>query len=232
MKQLTFTILFALLATIKIYSQVGVDISDKNMGGQNIIQYEKGKGSYQTLLLGDISGSPLVYSDAVKNTVIKTTSGELYKIPSGNYNVYTDKIVSKISRDSIFSYDDSTIAHIIFDDVKAKKYSVMGDERRYFFILNEGEKISFLKSFTHRIVKGKVNPMTHQKMTENKIQILHEYFVSEDGKAVANITLKKKTILALMADKKNEIVTFVKNNKLSYKDETDVASIFKHYNAL
>jgi hypothetical protein len=57
-------------------------------------------------------------------------------------------------------------------------------------------------------------------------------FIAKDSKEVIKFNIGKKDLYELMADKKPEIEKFVKDNKLSLKNRTDLTKIFQYYNAL
>ena len=52
------------------------------------------------------------------------------------------------------------------------------------------------------------------------------FYLNDD---LIQVELKKKDILKIFKSKQNEVTSFVKSNKLSYKKEEDVTKIFNYY---
>ena len=103
----------------------------------------------------------------------------------------------------------------------------------YFIILtNGGENFTFLLRPRKAVAKGKPPRDGFTPATPSKFIEIEEYYL-KNGMAAANpINLKKKEILNQLSDKKKEVETFAKKNKLSYKKPKDVAKIIAHYNTI
>lgn len=57
-------------------------------------------------------------------------------------------------------------------------------------------------------------------------------FVSKPSSPPVKFVKGESELFEVMADKKKQVMDFVKNNKLSYKSEQDLIQIFKFYNSL
>ncbi|AUC82308.1 hypothetical protein [Lacinutrix sp. Bg11-31] len=231
MKNINFNVLFLTLFSISIsFSQNFVDISDESTRFQNLLE-KSNNGNFKSLNSSDFNGTTLVFKDD-RTAILKTMSGDSFKLPNVNYDAYSDRIVTKINKDSIFIYNDAVINYVDFNNTIAKKYLIDNSGSRYLFTLENGEKVSFLKGYIGKVIKGKVNPMTKKMMTMNRLKISNIYFITKNNKTAIEINLKKSNILSILNDKKNEITKFVKSEKLSYKKEEDVIKIIKRYNSL
>lgn len=102
------------------------------------------------------------------------------------------------------------------------------EKKRIFEVITYTQNIDLLKGFDLRFVEGRASPLVSDPVNEYVIN--SRYFVRKEG--VFKFKLKKKKILSLFNDKKQELIKFVKQNGLSYKKEKDVAQMFLHYNRL
>ncbi|RLJ61919.1 hypothetical protein CLV86_2312 [Lacinutrix venerupis] len=179
-----------------------------------------------------VKGTPLVLENN-RELTIYTKDKKVYKIENGNYNSNEDKLVTEYKKDSIYMFGDSNINYAKLDNILLKKMNnIETNKSRFHFLLSQGEKITFTKSYQGEILKGSVNVLTKLKETNDRYYIKEDYFYSKDNYNVQEIKLKKKQILDIMSDFKKEIVSYVKKNNLSYKEEKDVIKIMKYYNSL
>ncbi|WP_299618181.1 hypothetical protein [uncultured Tenacibaculum sp.] len=66
----------------------------------------------------------------------------------------------------------------------------------------------------------------HFKRLEDK------FYISLDGENAVEVPRSKRKFIALFGDKKNEIKTYIKEKKKSYKDKQGLMAILKYYNSL
>jgi hypothetical protein len=58
-----------------------------------------------------------------------------------------------------------------------------------------------------------------------------KYYIENNGK-IREIRKGKHPVLKIMSDKSSQIDLFAKENKLSFKKDTDLEKIFDYYNTL
>jgi hypothetical protein len=179
-----------------------------------------------------VEGTPLIFSNENTSLVIYTNDGKAYKIPKGNYNARTNNFVSTYIKDSIFSFNNNSIDYARLNNKRMKTYIGEDKKERFYTVFNEGENILLLKGYFAKIVLGTFNPMTKTRISNDKFTIQEKYFISYDKENSLSFSLKKKNILKIFDDKKNLMIDFIKENKLSYKNENDLLKMFHKYNSL
>lgn len=182
-----------------------------------------------------VEGSNYLFSSWTNMASIYTADNKGYKIPKVNFNVKFNRFeanLSEGSKDSIFAFNSKSIDKVVLDNHEFVRREVKGKGSNYFLeLIQQGDKISLLKSYSADIIPGTVNPMTQQKLKEDTIKINSSYYIDRDG-ALEEIKLKKSTVLKLMSDKKDELKSFLTENKLSFKEDNDIKKIFGYYNSI
>jgi hypothetical protein len=59
-----------------------------------------------------------------------------------------------------------------------------------------------------------------------------EYYLALNNKALVKLPKSKKGFMKAFGDKSSKINSYMKENKLGYKKEKDVAKIVSYYNSL
>ena len=182
-----------------------------------------------------VEGSNYLYNNWANMASIYTSDEKGYKIPKVNFNVKFNRFeanLSEGSKDSIFAFDSKSIDKVVIGEHMFVKKSVEGKGSNYFLeLIQEGDKISLLKSYSAVITPGTINPMTQKKLNEDKISINSSFYVDRNGN-MEEIKLKKSTVLKLMSDKKEELKSFLSENKLSFKEDDDIKKVFSYYNSI
>ncbi|TYP98064.1 hypothetical protein C7447_103232 [Tenacibaculum adriaticum] len=177
-----------------------------------------------------VEGTPYLFKNWLNSMAITASDGKNYTIPNSNYDALSDSFVAEISKDSVYRFNDSGVDYIFLKGIKYKKYKLDG-KNNFYAILFDGERISMLKRYISEIKEGKVNRMTGAKITKNKYILKEKYYVYKNRK-LTKIKLKKKQILNLLKDKKQNVKKFVLNKDLSYSKEEDILKIFEYYNSI
>ncbi|MFY7911516.1 MAG: hypothetical protein ACOVO2_18290 [Emticicia sp.] len=130
-----------------------------------------------------------------------------------------------------------------------KSFTLQQPNQEYHHFISTSEFVdNFDKikpSFLEVLADGKLKLLEYTKVTiqkpdyveafntgskDIKINKEKQLFVNQ-GNEIIKLRINRKSILALMADKQNEIEAFVKQNNLFVKDRQDLIKIFKFYNA-
>ena len=241
MKKLKIIIVLFLTISVVGYSQsTDTNVSDNNArallsitGGSN----GSGNGSYGTPMRfvnppRTIDGSIYLF-DTWKNypVVVNSKDNKTFKLDNVNFNLRTNRLVTKISQDSIFVLDMKSIENVnILGKVFKKVDSEIGS--RIFEVIYESEKVSLLNFHSVKLVEGSVNPMLSRK-TDKLVHKEVYYLLNDEG--ITELRLKKKSILNAFASndsEKNSLLNYFLGNKLSFKKIDDVKVALNNLNTI
>lgn len=177
-----------------------------------------------------IEGSKYLYDDWKNVGVLETAKNKKYRIGNLNYDVQKDVFVSKISKDSVHEFNTVNFKKIVINN---KNFKVVhkNDENGSIFmeVVGESEELSLLKDYKLTVRGGVFSPTTGQGNDEYVIS--YKYYLERNG-SITPIKLKKAELLKVFGSKAEEIKSFAKKNKLSFKKDKDVKKLFLHYNNL
>lgn len=156
------------------------------------------------------------------NQGIIYVKGNIYKLSNLNFNVASNSFESRINRNKIFSYHNSSIDSIQINDHFFKKI-----RNTFYQVLFENSEHQFLKKYDIKIKPGTFNRLDGST-GKSKEELDYKYLVkfSEDYKMVE---LSKKDILDLLnkEEDKEILEDFVKQAGLSYRKEEDIVKIIE-----
>ncbi len=171
-----------------------------------------------------------LHKDWDNSLAIETLDGKSLKLSDANYNITEDKFEVKASKDSVFVLESSAIKQLVFAGDEFVRSKTDG---KYYQKIWEGNRISFFKRYAYRLKKAAVNPMTMQKLGEDKVVIFENFFIrSDDNDEMVPITLNKKGISKLAGKQKSEVIEYANENKLSYKEEEDMLRILQYFDTI
>ena len=179
-----------------------------------------------------VDGSPLAFKKGVKKITIYTNDGGAYSVPNGNYNAQTDKIVSVLGKDSVYTFGEHNIKNYKFGKDILTRYADKKGKKRFYFNLTKLNKVTLLKGYFAKIKPGTINALTKTKVTNDKYVIDEKYFVLKSDLIAYKFSLKKKSVLKLMKDHQKEVKTFIEDNNIHFKRERDFIKVFNYYNTL
>ncbi len=179
-----------------------------------------------------IEGTPYLYDNWESELEITTKDNKIFKFKNSNYDLIEDIFVTKLSKDSVFSFNNSGIDLVKIKNKTFKKIKKT-DADMFFEVLLDGKRVAFLKRYYKKIRKGRRDPMTRERLSKDKYLEAHKHYLYENNELI-KISLRKKNVITNLRDKnKKELLSkYVKENKLSYKKEKDVISILNYYNSL
>lgn len=137
-----------------------------------------------------------------------------------NVNVKENAFESKISKDSVFTFDKQNIEKIVISGRKFKLFD-LNNTNKIYEIIFKSKNFSIIKGFDFKFIEGSSNPMINRK--SDRYVVKSKYYLKTDNQ-IEKIKLRKKDLLKLFADKvnKEKFEIYMKSNKLSYKNELDV----------
>ena len=234
------TLLFLTLSFVGYSQSTNTNVSDNNAlalqgitGGNN----NGGNGVYGTAMRfvnppRTIDGSIYLFNNW-KNypVVVKTKDNKIFTLDNVNFNLRTNRLVTKISQDSIFVLNMKSIETV---DIQGKVFKKVDTEigSRIFEVIYESEKVSLLNFHSVKLVEGSVNPMLSRKT--DKLVHKEVYYVLND-QGINELRLKKKSILNSFAsndNEKNSLLKYFLENKLSFKKIDDVKVVLNNLNTI
>jgi hypothetical protein len=218
MKNILFII--SLLSSILFFSQER-KISYGTYRGSGNLRYHS--------TTNDVEGSNYLFKDWNNTNVIFFTNQNL-SFNTLNINIVNNTFERLVSDTQCFVFDLKFIKYAIINNKKYQYfYSENDAKERIFEVIAESKKVKILKGFMQVFEKGKPNLIDTDPVDKYVLQT--KYYLKK-GDKIERFKLRKRKILALLEDKKDEIVKFVKKNKLSYKNEDNLKMIFNYYNSL
>jgi len=234
------TLLFLTLSFVGYSQSTNTNVSDNNAlalqgitGGNN----NGGNGVYGTAMRfvnppRTIDGSIYLFNNW-KNypVVVKSKDNKIFTLDNVNFNLRTNRLVTKISQDSIFVLNMKSIETV---NIQGKVFKKVDTEigSRIFEVIYESEKVSLLNFHSVKLVEGSVNPMLSRKT--DKLVHKEVYYVL-NGQGINELRLKKKSILNSFAsndNEKNSLLKYFLENKLSFKKIDDVKVVLNNLNTI
>ncbi len=229
-------VLISIISSI-IYAQENAIVVTES-GASQINNYQNlnaGSGIWiKNINKSKVSGSYYYFNNWKNTAVIYTIDNKGYKLKNVNFNIKDNRLEAQIRNqvaDKIFAFNTSDVSkatignHTFVSKILPNKPNTLVER------LLSSSNANLYKYYENEIKEATVNPMTHQKMGDDKIVLKTTLFLELDGK-IKELRLKKNSILTMFKNKEKEIKSYVKENKLSYKAEEDVKKIIDYYNSL
>lgn len=177
-----------------------------------------------------IEGSKYLYNDWGNVGVLETAKNKKYRISNLNYDVQKDVFVSKISKDSVYEFNTVYFKKIVINNKNFKVVNKNDENGSIFMeVVGESKEISLLKDYKLTVRGGVFSPTTGQGNDEYVIS--YKYYLEKNDRIIP-MKFKKSELLKVFGAKADEIKSFAKKNKLSFKKDKDVKKMFLHYNNL
>ena len=234
------TVLFLTISAVGYSQNTGTNVSDNNaraLQGITGTGTGSGNGGYGTAMRfvnppRTIDGSIYLFNNW-KNypVVVKSKDNKTFTLDNINFNLRTNRLVTKISQDSIFVLNMKSIETV---DIQGKVFKKVDTEigSRIFEVIYESDKVSLLNFHSVKLVEGSVNPMLSRKT--DKLVHKEVYYVL-NGQGINELRLKKKSILNSFAsndNEKNSLLNYFLENKLSFKKIDDVKVVLNNLSTI
>lgn len=175
-------------------------------------------------------GSFLLF-DNWDNQAVLILGEEKLSVSNINYHVDEEKFISELDNDSTFVYDFKGINRIIVNSRPfISMYSSSENKNKVYEVIAEGEKYSLVKNYYSKVTQGSANPMLAR--ARNKIRLRSNNFVLINGILIPFDGSKSSLKRFLSPQQIDRVNSFVKSNKLSYRQEEDLKRIFDFLNVL
>ena len=152
------------------------------------------------------------------NAVIQTLDGKKFTITNINLNLQRNTFESKISKDSLFTFNFNRIDKFIVNN-KIFKNFYYNDDNRVYEIIYESESLMLIQGFEIQLLEGSANPMLNRK---NDKYVKKQSYYTREGEVIKSFKLNRKTLIRLFKDdmvKVAKIENYIKTNKLSSNQE-------------
>lgn len=174
-----------------------------------------------------VDGSPFLFEIWDKNAIITTKDGNTLRFNNINFDGRRNKIVARISPDSLYTFNSLAIEKAIINDKIFKNIlDPNGGLVKLYEVIAETSDFTILKDHTVEISEGSSNPMRGSIYSR---YITREKYYISNAKGIKKFVPKKSQVLALFGSKKGDVADFIKEKNLSFKADEDLAKIIDHY---
>lgn len=207
------------------------------VGSENLLdklRLNKGINGIESVLYSSINGNPYIFKDFHKGKLILNTDEKLDT--EIRYDMYADEIHLK----------DHDVLYALIHPEKVKKIEVdsltfiysayvksSGDESSedssYFIVIADG-KCKLLVKKNIRIQDAEPPKLYVDAKPAKFISTKDTYYLKLSNKSAIRIR-KEKELLSVLADKKEELSSFISSNKLEISDIKDLVKIITYYNS-
>jgi hypothetical protein len=186
--------------------------------------------------LSSVEGSPYEQETFVLGKVSEqlTNNSMNYYL---RYNIYNDEIQMKLN------LDDEKIVGLIkslnhYAVINNKEYHYMSYSNNnkninegYFILASNDTKNSIYLKKIVKFKEGQPEKDSFRKAIPSAFKNFERYYYQKD-RVLFQIPTKKKEILVLFSEEKEDLKKFMKTEKINLKDEKDLIKLFKYYDTL
>jgi len=233
MKTKLFIILFTFLGILSLKSQENESVVNNTatslLRAASSVQSSYGASTYFVNPTRAVDGTEYLFDTWENSAVVFTSDNHKFQLKNINLNIKRNSFLSKINKDSIFTFNMNDIEKIVVNNKVYKNiYSEKG--KNIYEIVFESDNFSVLKSFYIHKVEGSPNPMLNRK--NDRIIRKKKFYVLKNT-SLSTFRFSKGKVLALI-DSKNisKIKEYVKKENLSYRKEIDVKQILNYNTSL
>ncbi len=222
-------LLFIVFFTINAYSQ-------SNDASQSLIYSSGGASTVLEIPVrpADMVGS-VYYNEVWYIGIINLFDGRVIKGYGLKYDIKSQYVEIKTD-DGIKILPVGLIENITWRDVNGKEETLINwsnievSETGFYSVIYDGQK-SVIKKIGLQIIDSNYNVAMDVGSKDNKYTQKNDYFFVENGK-VKKTRKKRKEVLVFLADRKDQISDYAKENNLRYSSDDDLKKIFSYYNSL
>ncbi|MCF8272371.1 MAG: hypothetical protein K9I95_00915 [Flavobacteriaceae bacterium] len=181
-----------------------------------------------------IEGSPYLFTNWFQKGKIYVTD-KVYVVNNLNYNIQAERFEAKISDDSVFALNHGSFYKIeIQGKVFTRHLDPHFNRNSYFENVIKFKNKQILKKYILKVKEGQINPMTMQKIKQDRFIKGELYFIFDENTTdLIQVKLNKSTVLSWVEDdKKLKVKNFAKEHNLSFNRNDNIIEILNYYNSL
>lgn len=226
-------ILYGLLSFSSLsYSQLVINdfVPISGMG-----QYQRvGLNNSDNLNINDIKGSPYIDKNFKAATI-----GDNETVYGIRYNAVLDEMEFRDENDQIYHVNknaNNKIIHFVTENIKFVflKYINIDNKTTEGYLMElHQDRIGFFKREIIVFKNAKAPTSGYGEATPHRFERANdEYYIKLNNETVIAFPKNKKEYLSLFNDYKKELEDYFKKNKVSFKNESDMMSLFMFTNNL
>lgn len=173
----------------------------------------------------NVKGSPYLYEDWEKGDVT-LASGRKFESIDLMYDLIANQVIFKDSdgESKLFSQPIKT-----FNIVKSSEIHSFerGMDGAFYEKLVTGNT-----TLWKRIAKSIIDEKPYGSATLQRNILTNIYYYTGEIAQPVKFKTDKKSVLALLINKNNELEEFIKNDKINTRNEVDLIRLFQYYNSL
>lgn len=221
-------LIFLTVLSASVFSQSSQNTSNTT----NVTRQGFGEHSSYDTNLGFVNARPetdgTVYFFDNWETIgkIYTKANGVYLVEKLNINLLNNTLEAIYDESSVFTFDSDSILQVVINDITFRV--IPTEDGLQVLELIYSASPSVYKHFNIIYSEASVNPMHGRKA--NKYIKNHKYVVYKNGELI-KVSLSKKTFAQFFqTDSKdqNAILNFIKKNKLSLKDESNMIQVLDY----
>jgi len=216
-------ILFLFLIGLQFYSVSQVFVADLPPGYNKVVSAESEKG---------LDGSPWLTENWVPGTILlisgKTIEGLKYR-----YNVYRNLLYFQYAGADYMVGSHDSIDYLIMDGKKfvyGNSDPANKDKRRLMEVAVDGKARMYVNYYPE-IIPANFN-VALGSGNKNETVAVKEAYLIKVGSVLTVVDKKGKLIPVALADKNEEVSSFIKKEKISPKKRADIEKVVMYYNSL
>lgn len=177
-----------------------------------------------------IDGYKHIWKDWNNTGVVEATNGKKYRVKNINVNAKNNWVEVNVHSDSVYAFNRKNVNKVIIDNREFVNVDFPEMKRSFLVeLIAAGKDFMLLKKYDVEIESGSPNPM--RGPSNDKYKINDDYYIKK-GESVERFKLKKSNILKLYNENADDIAAFAKAERLSFKDNKELAEIIKYANGL
>jgi hypothetical protein len=178
----------------------------------------------------EIEGKIYVFENW-NNRGVLSIGDQAYKLSNINFNMRTNKVESRVGKDSVYIFDLTNVDYLLINNRKFKNYYLpKKNTNEIFELIYDGDDLKILKGFEIGIIRGEVDPLMVKKKVA-KYYTTTRYYIKK-GNNIEDIKLRKMDIITLFNEKSTLVNDYAKENKLSYKKEKDIIKLLNYFSSI
>lgn len=177
-----------------------------------------------------IDGSKHLWDEWNNSGLVEAVDGKKYRVSKINFNAKNNWFEVNVHQDSTYVFDRRKVNEVIINDRTFIKVEFPENQRSYVVEeIAKGKDFSLVKKYDVEILYGSHDPM--RGTTRDKYKLLDDYYL-KNSKGIEKFKPKKSTIIKLYGGNAKKVAAYAKKEKLSFKDDKELAQIITYANSL